>query len=268
METIRGNTIILDGAPAAVSGYLPDAAAGMYYEVIRVIDGKPLFAHDHLERLRSSCKQAAAVCPDRQTLLEHLDLLLQQSSIRNGNIKLVLFKRLEKIHIACFFIPHFYPSDQDYRDGVHTKTYAFERPDPTIKRWNEDFRHNVNQFIREEYIYEAILLNGQGQLTEGSRSNLFFIDTQGRIFTAPAHMILPGITRKYVLQICREQGFEVIEQALTLKAAFNMESCFISGTSPKILPVRALDDITFITGSPVIKTIMHAYDRLVMAYGA
>ncbi|MDF1571525.1 MAG: aminotransferase class IV [Bacteroidales bacterium] len=266
MENIRGNTLILDGVPAAVSDYVPDAAAGMYYEVIRLIDGKLLFADDHLERLGSSCRQAAAVCPDHQTLLEHLHLLLQHASIRNGNIKLVLFKRLEKIHIACFFIPHFYPSDQDYLSGVRTRTYAFERPDPTIKRWNEDFRHNVNQFISEENIYEAILQNGQGQLNEGSRSNLFFIDAKSRIFTAPGDMILPGITRKYVLQICRELQYEVIEQALSLESAANMESCFISGTSPKVLPVSQLDDLKFDTGSTVIRTIMAAYDRLISAY--
>lgn len=263
MEHIRGNTIILDGTPSAVSDYLPDTAAGMYYEVIRVIDGKLLFAHDHLERLRSSCRQAAAVCPDHHTLMEQLDILLQHETIRNGNIKLVLFKRLEKIHTACFFIPHFYPSEEDYRSGVRTKTYAFERPDPTIKRWNEDFRHNVNQFIRDEKIYEAILLNDQGRLTEGSRSNLFFIDAKARIYTAPEHMILPGITRKYVLQICNEHGFEVVEEALALEAANNIESCFISGTSPKVLPVRELDDVKFSPGSRVIKTIMQAYDRLV-----
>lgn len=263
MENIRGNTIILDGAPAVLSDYVPDVAAGMYYEVIRLIDGKLLFTDDHLARLGSSCRQAAAVCPDHKTLLEHLTILLQHENIRNGNIKLVLFKRLEKIHIACFFIPHFYPSEEDYHSGVRTRTYAFERPDPTIKRWNEDFRHNVNQFIREEHIYEAILHNAQGQLTEGSRSNLFFIDAGARIFTAPEHMILPGITRKYVLQICRQQQFEIIEQPLTLDAAANMESCFISGTSPKVLPVRQMNDLKFSTGSRVIKTIMKAYDQLI-----
>jgi len=265
MEKIRGNTIILDGNPAAISDYVPDAAAGMYYEVIRLIDGNLLFADDHMDRLRSSCRQAAAVCPDQETLFEHLLLLLQHSSIRSGNIKLVLFKRMEKIHIACFFIPHFYPADQDYLDGVITKTYAFERPDPTIKRWNEDFRHNVNQFIREEQIYEAILMNEQGTLTEGSRSNLFFIDAKSRIFTTPAHKILPGITRKYVLQICREQQYEVIEEAITLEAAVHMENCFISGTSPKVLPVCRLDDLQFATDSRVIRAIMEAYDRLISA---
>jgi branched-chain amino acid aminotransferase len=265
MENIRGNTIILDGTPAAISDYLPDASAGIYYEVIRLIDGKLLFADDHLERLRSSCRQAAAVCPEHQTLLEHLHILLRHDPIRNGNIKLVLYKRLEKIHIACFFIPHFYPADYDYLKGVRTKTYAFERPDPTIKRWNEDFRHNVNQFIREEQIYEAILVNEQGALTEGSRSNLFFIDAKSRIFTAPSDMILPGITRKYVLQICREHAFEVIEQAITLEAAANMQNCFISGTSPKVLPIRALDDLKFSAGSKVIRSIMEAFDQLVVS---
>ncbi len=265
MEKIRGKTLILDGVPAAISEYVPDAAAGMYYEVIRLIDGKMLFADDHLERLRSSCRQAAAACPDHETLLKHLHLLLRHSPIRSGNIKLVLFKRLEKIHIACFFVPHFYPTDQDYLEGVRTKTYAFERPDPTIKRWNEDFRHNVNQFIRQEQIYEALLLNAQGALTEGSRSNLFFIDAKARIYTAPAHMILPGITRKYVLQICREHHFKVIEEAITMEAAVHMENCFISGTSPKVLPVRHLDDLQFPVDSKVIRSIMEAYDRLIAA---
>ncbi len=263
MEKIRGNTLILDGIPAAISDYVPDAAAGMYYEVIRLIGGKLLFAEDHLERLRSSCSQAAASCPDREMLFDHLQLLLQHSPIRDGNIKLVLFKRIEKIHIACFFVPHFYPSNQDYLEGVSTKTYAFERPDPTIKRWNEDFRHNVNQFIRQEQIYEAILLNAQGALTEGSRSNLFFIDARSRIYTAPSHMILPGITRRHVLQICREHQFEVIEEAITLEAAARMENCFISGTSPKVLPVNRLDDLQFPVDSKVIRSIMEAYDRLI-----
>ena len=149
--------------------------------------------------------------------------------------------------------------------GVCVKTFRFERPDPNIKRWNELFRIRVNQFIRDETIYEALLVNEQGILTEGSRSNLFFINGENSLLTAPLELVLPGITRKYVLQICDELGITVIEQAVSLVELNAMSGCFITGTSPKVLPVHQLNEIKYNAGHPLIQKIGATFNKLVRA---
>jgi len=263
MEKIRGEKIILNGMPSRWSDYAPDPSSGIYYEVIRRMNNRLLFPVDHLNRLALSCASSGSECPEKDVLFENLHRLTEIVPFPDGNIKLVIFRKMEKLNIACFFIPHFYPSPGDYHSGVITKTYAFERPNPNVKRWNEDFRHNVGQFIRDEGIYEAVLVNQQGELTEGSRSNLFLIDGNQRLFTAPEDMILPGITRNYVLRICQQSHIQVIEKPVPLSEAGNMVSCFITGTSPKVLPVRQLDNIYFTPESEVIKEIMSGYEELI-----
>lgn len=266
MENIRGNSIILNGKHAAVSDYQSGAAAVVYYEVIRVIKGKYLFLTEHLERLQTSCSKSSSPCPDLKMLTDNLQLLLKVSQIDEGNVKLVVYEKQNDIVTACFFVPHFYPEKSDYRTGVVTRTYTFERPDPNIKKWNEPFRERVNHFIREQNIYEAILVSEDGTLTEGSRSNLFFIDPDNRIITSSENIILPGITRKHVLEICHELDLEVEERLLDISAARDMQACFLTGTSPKVLPVCCLDQYTFDPIHPVLKQIMAAYNKRLEKY--
>lgn len=257
------NLVILNGEAIAAKDFNPGKSAILIYEVIRLLDGRFLFLDDHLNRLKNSCARLGKNCPEKPLLLKHLEMLVLKVPVSNGNIRLVVYGQKEKTNIACFFVPHFYPSSEDYITGVITRTYSFERPDPTVKKWNEQFRHNVGKFIQEEEIYEAILLNEQGKLTEGSRSNLFFVDHTSLVYTAPEQLILPGITRRHVLNICSKQHFRMIEKAVSLKEAATMKSCFISGTSPKVLPVNQLDSIVFDVGDPVLRTIMDLFDQLI-----
>jgi branched-chain amino acid aminotransferase len=260
----RGEKIvILNGDTIAAKDFNPGKSAILIYEVIRLMDGHFLFLDDHLTRLRNSCVKSGKNCPEKALLIRHIEILLSKVPTSNGNIRLVVYEQKENTNIACFFVPHFYPTAEDYRSGVKTRTYPFERPDPTVKKWNEQFRHNVGKFIQEEKIYEAILLNEHGKLTEGSRSNLFFIDHSSSVFTAPEQLILPGITRKHVLHICIKHHFRVIEKAVTLKEAATMKSCFISGTSPRVLPVKQLDSLTFYVSDPVLRNIMDSFDQLI-----
>lgn len=265
MERIRGNTLIINGKTADASGYTPDPSADLFYEVIRVIDSKFLFMKDHLERLRSSCGNSIPEYPGDSYISLQLKQLVKVSGIKEGNVKLEIHREFEQVNVACFYTHHFYPTEEDYDLGVKVKSFAFERPDPNIKRWNESFRKRVNLFIRDENIYEALLINEEDMLTEGSRSNLFFIDNENRLITAPEAQILPGITRKYVFQICNELGISIVERALSFGEVSSMRACFISGTSPKILPVRNLDSITFDVKNTLIQEISHSFNQRILA---
>lgn len=263
MENRASDLVILNGQPIRAGDYRPGTSTVLIYEVIRLIDGRFLFLDDHLERLRNSCTFSGIKYPDYRTLVNHLKMLVSHASVGYGNIRLVVSEVDNNTDVAAFFVPHFYPSEDDYLHGVITKTYAFERPDPTVKKWNEKFRKNIGAFIQKEGVYEALLVNGRGELTEGSRSNLFFINHQSAIITAPEHMILAGITRKYVLDICTEHNYRVKEKALLKTEAATMKSCFVSGTSPKVLPVRQLDSVIYDVRNPLLRTIMKEFNQLI-----
>ncbi len=264
MENIRGKTLIINGKTADASGYTPEASADLFYEVIRVINRKYLFLEDHLERLRSSCGENIPEYPGSSQISRHLNQLIQASDIQDGNVRLLIYKDSRQVNVVCFFTPHFYPSTEDYIKGVVVKTFRFERPDPTIKRWNNSFRNRVNKFIREETIYEAILINEEGKLTEGSRSNLFFIDQENRLITAPASLVLPGITRKYVFQICNELNIPIVERTIDFQEVSSMKACFISGTSPKVLPINKLNETSLDAGHTLVQKILHTYNQLII----
>ena len=150
-----------------------------------------------------------------------------------------------------------------YKSGVQLVTYPHVRPNPGIKKWDGRFRSSVSEYIRDHGVYEAVLTNNQKQITEGSRSNIFFLNDGNRLITPPEKNILPGITRKQVFTICNEERIEIIERPILLDELDEMTSCFISGTSPKILPVWQLNGFQFTVDHPVLALIMDKFEALV-----
>jgi len=263
---ILGNTYVLNGHPVPVSGQGPAMKSGIYYEVVRLIQGKVLFLEDHLERLQHSLDGSGIPFPGKEKIRDNLRVLLEHNGIMEGNIRLCITgSGKDEPVICCYFIPYSYPGQDAYLNGVQLVTYPFQRSDPGIKRWDNTFRVSVNEYIHARGVHEAVLVNEHEEITEGSRSNIFFIDGSGLLVTPPSGEVLPGITRKHVLAICRESGNKVEERPVRPCDLSGYVSCFISGTSPKVLPVRQLDSIAFRVDHPLTGMIMEAYDTLVAA---
>jgi len=262
---ILGKTYVINGVPLDVSGFKPDMSLDIYYEVVRLIEGKLLFLHDHLDRLKNSLAGSALEFPGGDTILKNLSLLLENNSYSQGNIRICLQPSTDNnSDLLCYFVPYFYPEASNYLEGVRLLSYPHIRPNPGIKKWDDGFRSSVGKFIRDQGIYEAVLLNRKGQITEGSRSNLSFIDQQGSLVTVPDKQILPGITRKYVLKIAQQEGIPVIEKSIALDSLDAFTSAFISGTSPKVLPVKTLDKYSFEVSHPVLQELMKKFEELIM----
>ncbi len=262
-DKTSGETYVLNGNPADISGFIPDMSADIYYEVVRLIDGKFLFLQDHLDRLEHSLTGSGISFPGRELIMDHLGVLLRNNSLTRGNIRICLQSAPGKgADLLCYFIPYMYPDPGMYKEGVLLKSYPHTRPNPGIKKWDDHFRFSVGRFIREQGIYEAVLLNRDRQITEGSRSNLFFIDRDHCLVTAPEPMILPGITRRYVFDIARSHGIRIIEEAVALTSAGSYLSAFISGTSPKVLPVKQLDGFRFEVAHPVMQLLMQQFEQI------
>ncbi|HKN81435.1 MAG TPA: aminotransferase class IV, partial [Actinomycetota bacterium] len=89
---------------------------------------------------------------------------------------------------------------------------------------------------------EAVMLNEQGFITDGSGENLFIV-RERRLTTPPISAgCLDGITRGAVIALAREQGYEVAEENLVRTDLYNADECFFTGTAAEITPIREVDD--------------------------
>lgn len=260
---VAGHKYIQNSIAADVKGFVPDMSADTYYEVIRLIDGKLLFLPDHLDRLQQSLSRTGIPFPGMDVLSGNLRLLIEQNSIDSGNIRICMQSSSGgEVLLQCYFIPYHYPEPEMYLTGVALATFPHIRPRPGIKKWDDDFRNSVSKFIRQKEVYEALLLNPANEITEGSRSNIFFIDPSGQLITTPEKEVLPGITRSYVLEIARGEGLKILKKTISTDDLDKMEAVFISGTSPKVLPVNQIDQLSFGVNHPVLNLLMTQFEQV------
>ena len=96
---------------------------------------------------------------------------------------------------------------------------------------------------------EAIMLDTEGYVAEGSGENIFIIK-DGIIKTTPLTSVLNGITRDSVTKIARDEGFEVVESRFTRDELYTADEAFFTGTAAELTPIREVDDRAIGGGKP------------------
>lgn len=100
----------------------------------------------------------------------------------------------------------------------------------------------AKQAARETGAYEAWLVDPDGFVTEGSSTNAWIVDGEGRLVTRPASAdILNGVTRLVLIKAARAEGIEVVERAFTPEEAKAAREAFISASSAILIPVTQID---------------------------
>jgi branched-chain amino acid aminotransferase len=108
---------------------------------------------------------------------------------------------------------------------------------------------------------EAILLNHDGKIAEGSGENLFLVD-RGTLVTPPTSVgALSGITRDAVITLARDLGYDVVERELVRTDVYLADEVFFTGTAAEITPIREVDDRAIGVGhrGPVTKELQEAF---------
>jgi branched-chain amino acid aminotransferase len=229
------------------------------YEVFRVYKGRVIFLEDNIERLENSARKSGWNIPiSAPEIAAKLDTLIRAEQIAEGNIKYVLHATARGIEEYIYQIPHNYPSENDYRDGVKVMTLHASRDNAEVKYIHPELREKTNQLIHAHDIYEVLLIDKHEDVTEGSRSNVFFI-REGQLHTAPLPSVLPGTTRKRVIELCREENIPVIERRVTYAELPLARAAFLTGTSPLVLPVRQIDRITLDPHDQLLRRVMTRY---------
>ena len=237
------------------------------YEVIKIIDGVPIFFEEHMARLKQSIQFSRvnfALCETE--ILSDIIRLIRANDCGRVNVKIVLTREMKKHRLLIYFIRTEYPGEEAYRKGIRTILFPGERETPNVKTIKDSFRNRVRTALEEAFAYEALLLDDGGDITEGSRSNLFFLKGK-HLLTPPGGRVLLGVTRQKVMAICRTSEITVVEKCINQAELHDLEGAFITGTTVDVLPVAAIDDMTFDSArKPIIKKIIRKFANEVARY--
>jgi len=236
------------------------------YEVVKILNGKALFFEAHLQRLRESAKKDNKTIPFSSSKVRELvNRLIQKNNVQTGRLKFLFRYHNNSIKFFAFFLNDITPAPNLYKEGVKTVFYHAERILPNIKMINYELRRNVKQYIADHNAFEALLVNKDNTLTEGSKSNFFGI-IGDQLITPPEKNILAGITRRIVFEICKEHKIDIVEQAMPIEHIIRLDSAFITGTSIAILPIKQIDQFFPDPANALLNKIALSYNQKVKDY--
>lgn len=240
-----------------------ESDALVVYEVIRVIDGVPLFFLAHFDRLiQSCCLVGEKVEMNSDLLCEQLFLLGKKNGIKNGNVRVRLEFKSGRCMSAIYFIAHHYPSETDYLCGVHVGFLEAERQRPEAKVEQASVRDRANSVMTEKGLSEVLLVDRDHKLSEGSRSNLFLIKNN-TLYTAPLGRVLSGVTLLKVLSIADRLGVEVCFESILKSDIDGFDALFLTGTSINILPIANVGSFEFDVNHLLLSSFKNEYEQMI-----
>jgi len=150
--------------------------------------------------------------------------------------------------------------------GIRIHTSSFTRHHPNIAMCKAKANGNyinsmlaLSDALRDGYD-EALLLDVDGFVAEGSGEN-FFLVRDGIIYTPELSSALDGITRQTVIQLAKEEGYQVVEKRITRDEVYIADEAFFTGTAAEVTPIRELDRRIIGCGSrgPITEVLQRKY---------
>jgi len=220
----------------------------------------------HIKRLFESAHIAGIKVPfTREEIREAVLLLLRENKLEEAYIRPLVFigngsmgvhPKDNPIRVAiAAWSWGAYLGDDGVTKGIRTKVSSYTRMHVNSFMTKAKICGNyVNSvFAKVEATSmgydEALMLDNEGYLAEGSGENIFKIKT-GSVKTPPLTSILEGITRNCVIEIAAKQGIKVVEQRFTRDELYTADELFLTGTAAEITPVREVDNRMVGNGTP------------------
>ena len=231
------------------------------YEALRTYNGKLFRLDDHIKRLKYSLKELDLAFDDFD-LIQHISYkLAEMNNIKNDySVYLQISRGVS------------FPRTHHYEDNLSPNVFVYVKPimdnnnkkNEGVKvilekdlRWLRcDIKSTsllpavmANQKAFKSGAYEAVFYRDDF-ITEGSHT-YFFAVKNNKVFTAPlSNYILDGITRKIVLELCKENKIDFIEKYIKVKRLKTFDEFFVTGTTTEITPVVRIEDWFVKEGKP------------------
>lgn len=155
--------------------------------------------------------------------------------------------------------------------GVSVRVSSWRRAAPntfpTLAKVGANYMNS--QLIKMEAMQdgydEGIALDVNGYISEGSGENIFLVINDVLYTPSTSNSILPGLTRHSVIQLARDMGYKVKQQALPREALYTADEVFMTGTAAELTPVTKIDQLPIADGTrgPITKKLQERYFRII-----
>lgn len=148
-----------------------------------------------------------------------------------------------------------YLGDEGLQKGIRAKISSYTRHHVNVMMTKSKASGNyINSVLAKHEVKkagydEAIMLDGEGYVSEASGENIFIVRDR-TIKTTPLTSILPGITRDSIIRLARDKGYEVVEERFTRDELYTADEAFFTGTAAELTPIREVDDRQIGSGRP------------------
>ena len=236
---------------------------------------------DHTERLFDAANKINITIPYS---IEELEAVQKEAMVKNnlkeGYIRPIVFLGSESmglrakdlvsvnVAVACWEWPS-YMDPEAKKKGISIVKSPYQQYDNPLYSNNKIIGTYINSIMAlhdalAKNADEAILLDKNGFISEGSGENLFIVKGS-KLVTPKTDFCLNGITRQSVMKIAQNLSIDVQEQDLTFDDLVNADEAFFSGTAVEITPITTLDNLDIGDGlrGPVTEMLQSKYSEIV-----
>jgi branched-chain amino acid aminotransferase len=222
---------------------------------------------EHIDRLFESCHIATLDVPfTRQQVMDGCVEVIRANKMTSAYLRPLVYLGYGALGLGSLDAPvrtmiaaldwGTYLGDEGMRRGIRCKVSGFRRGniDGFMSKAKLCGQYVNSVLAKREALKagydEAILLDAQGLVTEGTGENIFIVKN-GVVRTPPtSSSILAGITRDTIITLARDLGLDLREQAFTRDELWIADEVFLTGTAAEITPVREIDDRRIGAGEP------------------
>ncbi|MEQ6376670.1 branched-chain-amino-acid transaminase [Bacillaceae bacterium S4-13-58] len=255
------------------------------FEGIRAYSGNIFKLDDHLKRLYQSAQSIMLQIPYTKKEMEEVIVeTIRKNQLETAYIRVVVSRgignlgldpsscaRAQVIVIAEALA--LFPKEL-YERGLKVGSVASRRnrPDvlsPQVKSLNYLNNILVKLEANQAGVDEALMLNDQGYVTEGSADNIFIVKN-GAILTPPVYLgALEGITRNAIIDLAKEHGYEMKETPFTRHDVYIADEVFLTGTAAEVIAVVEVDGRKIGDGKPgdITNHLLKEFRRIVTTDG-
>jgi len=247
------------------------------------VDGPAVFRHrEHYERLTNSAKTLDMGM--EYTVDELVDAtreLIRENDLDSCYIRPVVFYGYDELGLNPKDCPvrtaiavwpwGAYLGEDAIKNGVDVAVSSWRKHHssqiPTTAKITGAYVNSIMASLeaKSNGYTEAILLDKDGTVSEGPGENVFMVD-DGTAYTTPVDSsILDGITRRCVIEIARDLGYDVVEKRISRSELYTADELFFTGTAAEVTPIRSVDDrvVRDDGRGPVTREIQEAFFEVI-----
>ena len=250
------------------------------FETLRTYNGEPFKLTEHLERMRCSAeKLKISLEYSNAEISETITKLLEKNSVQDAYIRITLsrgeggsgLQMSDGLRSTILIqVKSFTPYEKELYEKGMSLSVSKHRRSTTSPIYSHKTTNLLTSILLKEEAgsrsaHDSIVLNTDGYVAECIVSNIFMVNSGSVVTPSLDTNILPGITRRTVLDICQNSGIPAREESFKIETLIKAEEVFITNSLMEIMPVSKIDDYQIGKTVPgeITQQLMSAYKRLI-----